>query len=114
MRRIYIAGPMTGLADLNYPYFNRVAAVLRRLGHHVENPAENPEPASKSWADYMRMAVRQLATCDTVVLLLNWELSKGACVEHRLAHDLGLQVVKVDQVLHLHTEPAPKVILIHG
>jgi Domain of unknown function (DUF4406) len=99
MKRIYIAGPMSGLPDLNYPYFNLVAAALRRQGHHVENPAENPESFSKSWTDCMRMAVRQLATCDTVVLLHNWELSKGACIEHRLAHDLGLKVVKADQVL---------------
>lgn len=95
MRRIYIAGPMTGIPDLNYPYFNRVAAVLRLLGHHVENPAENLEPISKAWSDYMRMAVRQLATCDTVVLLPNWELSKGACLEYRLARDLGLEVFDV-------------------
>lgn len=114
MKRIYIAGPMSGLPDLNYPYFNQVAAVLRQLGHHVENPAENSEPPSKSWADYMRMAVRQLATCDTVVLLPNWELSKGACIEHRLAHDLGLQLVKADQVLGLHNERPHPMALIHG
>jgi len=47
--RIYIAGPMTGLPEFNYPAFNAAAEYLRSLGHHVENPADNPVPACKSW-----------------------------------------------------------------
>lgn len=39
--RIYIAGPMTGLPDFNFPAFNDMAAILRGLGYHVENPAEH-------------------------------------------------------------------------
>lgn len=90
--KIYIAGPMTGLPDYNYPVFNAAAAALRELGHHVENPAENPEPHCKSWQGYMRMAVGQLVQCDTLALLPGWETSKGASLEYRLAHDLGLTV----------------------
>ena len=37
---IYIAGPMTGLPDLNFPTFHTEAARLRSLGHEVINPAE--------------------------------------------------------------------------
>ena len=44
MTRIYIAGPMSGLPDLNSPAFNAMAERLRAHGHHVENPAENPPP----------------------------------------------------------------------
>ena len=38
--RIYVAGPMTGHPELNFPAFHAAATELRALGHHVENPAE--------------------------------------------------------------------------
>lgn len=92
MKRIYIAGPMTGLPDLNYPAFHAEAARLRGLGHHVENPAENPAPACGSWQAYMRMAISQLITCDSLVLLPGWQGSKGAMLEACIATELGMSV----------------------
>ena len=90
--KIYVAGPMTGLTEFNYPAFHAAAAALRAVGHQVENPAENPDPACKSWAGYMRMALAQLATCDAVYILPGWRVSRGARIEHGLALDLGLDV----------------------
>lgn len=92
MTRIYIAGPMTGLPEFNYPAFNQEAARLRSLGYEVANPAENPEPPCKSWLGYMRMALGQLVNCDIVALLPGWQDSKGARIEQRLAIDLGLRI----------------------
>lgn len=90
MKRIYIAGPMTGIPNLNYPAFNAEAARLRGLGHHVENPAENPEPACGSWQGYMRMAIKQLMDCDTVFLLPGYTTSRGAMLEAHIALSLGM------------------------
>ena len=42
--RIYIAGPMSGLPDFNYPAFNQAEQRLLALGYEVENPATNPDP----------------------------------------------------------------------
>ena len=95
MKRIYIAGPMSGLPDFNYPALNAKAAELRALGFHVENPAENPAPHCGSWLGYMRLAVRQLSTCDAVYLLPGWSKSRGACIEHQLAVGMGLQFMDV-------------------
>lgn len=92
MKRIYVAGPMTGLPDFNYPAFHAAATQLRAQGHHVENPAENPVPACGTWQGYMRLAVAQLATCDKVCLLPGWEISKGARVEFNLAVGMGLEI----------------------
>ena len=90
MTRIYIAGPMSGIEAFNYPAFNAEASRLRALGYHVENPATNP--AQSDWAGYMRVAIRQMLTCDMVVLLPGWEASRGACIETHLAMDLGIPV----------------------
>ena len=98
-KRIYIAGPCTGLPDLNYPAFNAAAARLRALGHHVENPAENPEPPCKSWEGYMKLAIAQLVTCDTVALLPGWSESNGARIECRLAQNLKLNIVAAGEVI---------------
>jgi len=96
MKRIYIAGPMTGLPEFNYPAFNRAAAALRAQGHHVENPAENPAPACGSWAGYMRLALPQLCTCDAVHRLPGWKQSRGARLESFVARVLGLEVQDFD------------------
>ncbi len=90
MKRIYIAGPMSGLPELNYPAFNARAAELRARGFHVENPAENPVPVCGSWEGYMRMAIAQLVTCDAIDLLPGWSSSRGATVEFGLAMNLGI------------------------
>jgi hypothetical protein len=92
MSRVYVAGPMSGIADLNYPEFNRAAAQLRGLGYHVENPAENPEPPCKSWEGYMRMAIAQLVTCEEIHMLRGWSQSKGAKIEWEIAGHLSLIV----------------------
>lgn len=96
MTRIYIAGPMTGLPDFNFPAFHEAAAKLRALGHEVQNPAENPEPPCKSWLAYMRMAIVQVASVDAVALLPGWEHSPGAKVEEQLALGLGLRVAPIE------------------
>lgn len=87
--RIYLAGPMTGLPDNNYPAFHAEAARLRAIGFHVESPAEGP--AQDSWQSYMRVAIAQLVKCDAVALLPGWQLSRGAMVEHRLAISMGIK-----------------------
>lgn len=38
---LYIAGPMSGLPDHNYPAFHDAASVLTKAGYSILNPAEN-------------------------------------------------------------------------
>lgn len=89
MKRIYIAGPMTGIPEFNYPAFNAETKRLRALGYHVENPAENP--TCDGWADYMRAAITQLVSCNAIVLLPKWDTSKGAKLEYHIAMELGIK-----------------------
>lgn len=93
-KRIYIAGPMTGLPELNFPAFHAAAAMLHANGHHVENPADHDIIEGYEWADYMRLDIAKLVTCDAIYLLPGWSKSRGATIEHRLATDLGLEVIE--------------------
>lgn len=93
MKKIYVAGPMTGIPGLNFPAFHSKAASLRAVGHEVINPAEvNPDPNAK-WVDCMREDIRELVGCDAIHMLPGWEKSKGASLEHHIASALGLEVV---------------------
>ncbi len=90
MRRIYLAGPMTGLPEFNFPLFDAEAARLRSLGYDVVNPAEHGIIDGYEWADYMKLDIPQLITCDTVALLPGWHQSKGVRLEHHIACELGI------------------------
>lgn len=94
VKRWYVAGPMSGHPELNYQAFHAAAARLRAEGHHVENPAENPDPPCGTWAGWMRMAIRQLSSCDAVLLLPGWESSKGARLEAVIARNFDLEIVE--------------------
>lgn len=92
MTTLYIAGPMTGYEDFNYPAFYVAAEQLRRAGFTVLNPAESDAPNDDpSWADWMRSAIAQVIRADGLALLPGWADSRGARVEYRLAKDLGLR-----------------------
>ena len=68
---IYIAGPMTGKQDLNFPLFHREAARLRADGWTVVNPAEiNPDPAA-GWLACMREAFEAVDVAPEVRAMLD-------------------------------------------
>ncbi len=90
--RIYVAGPMTGLPDLNFPAFNAAAAELRAEGWHVENPAEHGIVDGAQWSDYMHTDLQQLSTCCAIYLLPGWSKSRGATLEAHVAQALGMAV----------------------
>ncbi len=90
--RVYVAGPMTGLPDFNFPAFNAVAERLSSQGMHVENPAQHGHVEGASWADYLRYDLSRLVTCSVIHLLPGWSKSRGATLELYVAFTLGLEV----------------------
>lgn len=90
--RLYIAGPMTGLPDLNYPAFRTAAAQLAALGHEVEDPSTNTNPTPDDYHGWLRAGLAQLIRCDGVALLDGWEASGGARLEVSVGATLGLRV----------------------
>ncbi|MBV5298387.1 MAG: DUF4406 domain-containing protein [Rhodoferax sp.] len=88
----YIAGPMSGLPDLNFPAFHAEAARLRADGWEVINPAEINPDKHLTWLECMRTDIAALVFCDAVQLLPGWKNSKGATLEHHIAERLGLVI----------------------
>lgn len=93
---VYLAGPMTGYEDYNFPLFNSTAARLRAEGFNVINPAEHGIVEGAEWADYLRFDLAKIAGCESIALLPGWEASKGARLEVHVAQALGMSVRCLD------------------
>lgn len=112
---LYVAGPMSGLPDFNYPTFNAAADLLRKAGfgrgsftrEGVESPTRGATRAEASplpWDEYLRMAIGQLIRVEGVAVLPGWEGSKGARLEVHIADELGMPVATVDDWLEYADE----------
>lgn len=102
LNRVYLAGPMTGIPEHNFPAFHEAATKLRATGLHVENPAEHGFREGAEWADYLRYDLGRLSTCECVVLLPGWEVSRGVGLELSVAKALGMQVLPIELFSGLH------------
>jgi nucleoside 2-deoxyribosyltransferase len=109
--KFYLAGPMSGMPDHNYPTFARVQRALQELGFEVISPHNlnawapaalargEDEPTVRRAC--MRTDLRALLDCDGIFLLDGWERSRGAKIELDLALGLGLEVRLVREILDL-------------
>lgn len=94
--KIYISGKISG-CELKQAKRKFAAAEqeLQRLGHDVANPCKiKPFWGLDYWACYMISDIIQLVQCDVVFFLNDWEYSKGARIEHKIARWLGLDIWK--------------------
>lgn len=113
--KVYLAGPMTGIPEFNYPAFNAAAANLRACGYYVFNPAERDtevhgtdiskgnasgsvEQAAADHGFCRRRALKDDTSwicehADAIALLPGWERSSGARAEKALAEALGLDIM---------------------
>ena len=108
--RLYVAGPMAGLPDYNYPAFDGAAALLAERGYPVENPAENEQlfkdrVGPPHYTEYLRAGLAQLLRCDGVATLEGWWNSGGARWEVQTAGILGLEVRPVSEWLAMAHDP---------
>lgn len=89
--KIYIAGPMTGIDELNFPAFHTAAKLIRETGNEAVNPAEINPDLDADWTECMIEDIKQLSKCDAIHLLPGWENSFGARIEALVAQKLGLK-----------------------
>lgn len=95
MSRVYIAGPMTGLPEFNFPAFHAAAKAWREHGWDVVNPAEAFDGATdRPYSDYVAYDMEVLRTCDAIAMLDGWDgvNARGSVWEREVAMLLGLTV----------------------
>ena len=115
--KLYLAGPMRGIPEFNFPTFYRAAWMLAQEGHVVFNPAAkdcerygtdiskgNAEGREDVAASQHGFSLREAlaldlawicAEADGIALLPGWRNSKGATAEHATAVALGLTVIEL-------------------
>lgn len=105
--KVYIAGPMTGYPDYNFPAFYMAEAWLQEAGFETVNPARldaitqeeiNGDGGLGNGSQlpaYLRRDFRELIECDGIVLMDGWRESAGANAELAVARWLDLRVWKL-------------------
>ena len=102
MKPYYLAGPMTGIPQFNFPAFTAAAAALRATGIELIVPSETDSPAvqavalkssdgtldangkvgGETWGDILAKDVKLIAdVVQGIILLPGWEKSRGARLE---------------------------------
>lgn len=105
--KLYLAGPMRGFKDFNFPAFDTAARALRKQGHTVFNPAERDRNlgfdekkntlVGFDLAGAMKADLQYIVNeADGIALIQDWQVSRGANLESYVALSIGLKVFVVD------------------
>ena len=89
--RLYVIGPVTGRENLNRKAFEDAKERLWDAGYDVLIP-HDVVPPDAMYQQAMRLSIQAMLGCDGVVVLSDWEGSKGAKLEHDVAISCGLHV----------------------
>lgn len=106
---IYIAGPMRGYPEFNFPAFYAAEDDLVLQGITVFNPARHDiedlgmcvdgltgdmsELPDFDLIDALRWDVQRVLDADAIYMLQGWENSTGARAEHALAIAAGKEII---------------------
>lgn len=115
--KFYLAGPMSGLPQFNFPAFDAAAKLLRERGYEIVSPAELDDEETRAealespdgkptqrdkvnghtWGDFLARDVKIVADqVRGIVFLPNWEKSRGARLEAFVAVLCGHVFAKYD------------------
>lgn len=102
-KKIYIAGPMSGYPEFNFPAFYEAETFWTECGYEVFNPA-NKEQEKELDAEAFKTGdaklvvakgfdfrecylwdVSKVIEADAIYMLKGWQYSPGACGEHAVA-----------------------------
>jgi hypothetical protein len=102
-KSIYIAGPMSGYPELNFPAFYEAEEFWTECGYNVFNPANKDaekelDPVAFATGDHVKANstgfnfkeaylwdVTKVIEADAIYMLKGWQYSPGAVGEHAVA-----------------------------
>jgi hypothetical protein len=112
-KQVYIAGPMRGHPEFNFPAFDAAALLGRQLGFRVISPAEMDREAGinekkkitvtpSMCRTFAARDLHAILCCDAIALLPGWRKSVGATAEMAAAKWIGLEVLDATTFEPLH------------
>lgn len=110
--KLYLSGPMKGLANNNFEAFHAETKRLRALGYTVVNPAELFPDQDTKREVCMKGCIQAILTCDAVAVMSSFRQtnSQGVLVECTVARACGIPLAYA----HAIRESADKVGQIQG
>jgi nucleoside 2-deoxyribosyltransferase len=103
--RYYLAGPMTGLPDFNYPAFEQAFVRLSGMGYQVASPHYDfrdwteEQRAAEPPATFIKAGMLLLLSCDAVVVLSGWQHSRGTMLELQVATACKMPIYYFSRVM---------------
>ncbi len=102
-KKIYLSGPITG-AENYKEKFEEAESIIYALAEkqcvHVDvfNPAILPE--GFTYKEYIDMCIPILSMCDQIVMLDDWETSRGATLEKIYAETVGINLTYLRDAIY--------------
>ena len=105
-KRVYLAGPMRGHDDLNFPAFDEAQRKVYDAGAaFVFNPARAWGHVDKPASWYMLHDLHRLTESDggrplfdAIVMLEGWHVSEGSSLEYQVARACGIELINLREV----------------
>jgi hypothetical protein len=99
LKRVYVAGPITGREGYNAEAFALASELLQDAGYDPVNPHTICAHQDREFSYYMAKLLKEVCLSDIVALLPGWEDSKGAKLEAYVAIECGIPVKPIKDLL---------------
>jgi len=94
MKRVYIAGKVTGLPFTGVvKKFAQAQSEIEDLGFIAVNPITVVNDSGCDWNKAMKLCINALLECDAIIMLPCWRESKGALLEMNIAINFGMEIM---------------------